>query len=620
MSEQPGQHDPEQEKPLDQRNAEDWHHDKIKSFKDIHDIDKGTFDSWAEDIETSFTDEERQAVEGLNADHRHELVDMRNDFEARLEHDPEVNDKIDALVETLREHSGEEIRTKLRAALYEAEVGDYIDTTFPSPENEGEEDVNAKARESARALLLVPRERFNEITNKWDNLDAVETVRAELAAEEDEAFALNETMDTQATAEQSQEPLLQEGRTITSADGTEYRIISVEKDAEGNPTNVHMNINNPHKRHGRRRIVRVTAEEATNMLSPHVTEAGEESSPAEGQGSEETTEPAESAESTLEGIDEEVEQLRDADRNQAEAARIAAEIEEELRRLNERFRNDTMPENLRQQIDDILEQVREVERQIAEAVEQARAQQAGAGGTEGTGTGTEGTGNEGEGSPGEGEGGAEEETQPLRFRDRLRLAATLLRANHAPFRERVNDAVDVLTNRGNRGQENGERNGRRKILKWAVGAGAVILAGGALWAAIANRDDIGQTLHDYFSGETGGTAGRPDHHALPQPGETGGAGGVDTGGSPQGYEFGDAARTAEPNEGWFNTITETTGIRNQDQLRTILNDVGPELARRGEAYVAPDLGGYGISRPGQLSQRALELIQQSAERNGFTTR
>lgn len=68
-------------------------------------------------------------------------------------------------------------------------------------------------------------------------------------------------------------------------------------------------------------------------------------------------------------------------------------------------------------------------------------------------------------------------------------------------------------------------------------------------------------------------------------------------------------------EGWFNTFQEM-GISEQHNT-AMLREVGPQLEKIGWAYPAKDLGGYGISKPGQLPPEAMKIMVFTAVKNGW---
>lgn len=72
-------------------------------------------------------------------------------------------------------------------------------------------------------------------------------------------------------------------------------------------------------------------------------------------------------------------------------------------------------------------------------------------------------------------------------------------------------------------------------------------------------------------------------------------------------KFSKPARTVEPGEGFYQTFKEM-GVPAEDRPR-LLQKVGPMLAKIGLAYKMPD-GLWGISRPGQLPEDILELINK----------
>ncbi len=74
-------------------------------------------------------------------------------------------------------------------------------------------------------------------------------------------------------------------------------------------------------------------------------------------------------------------------------------------------------------------------------------------------------------------------------------------------------------------------------------------------------------------------------------------------------EFSPAAHTVNAGEGWYQTFKDM-GITNATEQANLLNKVGPQLQEKGWAYHMPN-GLWGISRPGQLPDDVLKLIQNS---------
>ncbi len=95
-----------------------------------------------------------------------------------------------------------------------------------------------------------------------------------------------------------------------------------------------------------------------------------------------------------------------------------------------------------------------------------------------------------------------------------------------------------------------------------------------------------------------------------QPKNGGGAGG-----GLEWADFSKAAQNAQPNEGWNRTMLEL-GIP-KDHWADILKDAGPKLNKIGEAYYDKRFNDWGISEPGKLSKRALQIIAAASKRDGF---
>jgi hypothetical protein len=70
------------------------------------------------------------------------------------------------------------------------------------------------------------------------------------------------------------------------------------------------------------------------------------------------------------------------------------------------------------------------------------------------------------------------------------------------------------------------------------------------------------------------------------------------------------ARRVDNGEGLFQTFKDM-GIP-KDKWQSVLDQSGPKLVRMGEAYNDPSIGGYGLNGDGRLSQRALNVIADSA--------
>lgn len=143
---------------------------------------------------------------------------------------------------------------------------------------------------------------------------------------------------------------------------------------------------------------------------------------------------------------------------------------------------------------------------------------------------------------------------------------------------------------------------KRKLRTYVVGAGALIATG---LAGFGFMQGGGEEVPHFPSSSS--SVETPDR--LPP---------VDFDSGAQTVEFSSDARTAEQSEGWYQTIREATGIKNQDQLQTLLREVGPKLIHMGEAYPFDQkLGSYGIAKPGRISDEALHLIYDAAKRRGF---
>ncbi len=79
-------------------------------------------------------------------------------------------------------------------------------------------------------------------------------------------------------------------------------------------------------------------------------------------------------------------------------------------------------------------------------------------------------------------------------------------------------------------------------------------------------------------------------------------------------KFSRSARHATYSEGWNNTFMEMNIPK--DKWAEVLRDAGPRLQKLGEAYNDSRYNNLGISRPGPLSNDALEAIVSAARKNG----
>ncbi len=143
---------------------------------------------------------------------------------------------------------------------------------------------------------------------------------------------------------------------------------------------------------------------------------------------------------------------------------------------------------------------------------------------------------------------------------------------------------------------------RRVVGQAAIAVVAVAAAGGTAYA-----------IH---KGLTGGSDLIPTDGQSGMPGRGSGGGGIEN--VANHMTFSREARLAAPGEGWLSTIAQATGVDDPKRQQSILRELAPHVLRTGEAYRLDDMrGSLGITKPGQLSTKTLELIHKIAERKGY---
>lgn len=141
-----------------------------------------------------------------------------------------------------------------------------------------------------------------------------------------------------------------------------------------------------------------------------------------------------------------------------------------------------------------------------------------------------------------------------------------------------------------------------------IGAGAAIAVGIISFALLTKGHDtssINNTVTDATTSPSPTPDVTPDASASASP-----SGPDVTSAIPE------AAKVVQKGEGWFQTFKEM-GVTSASDQKALLNEIGPKLVSMGEAYKDADLGGYGISEPGKLSNGALSLIQSVATARGY---
>ncbi len=165
-----------------------------------------------------------------------------------------------------------------------------------------------------------------------------------------------------------------------------------------------------------------------------------------------------------------------------------------------------------------------------------------------------------------------------------------------------------------------ERLGSHKKSKLALGIiGVAALAGGTAWYLVNRHNGGGMTGNGNFFNDAMSHVQDSVNNATEQSKDITGGGTLHrnsgAGGGLEWADFSKAAQNAQPNEGWNQTMLEL-GIP-KDLWGDVLKDAGPKLNKIGEAYYDKRFNDWGISEPGKLSKRALQILATSSKRNGF---
>ena len=163
----------------------------------------------------------------------------------------------------------------------------------------------------------------------------------------------------------------------------------------------------------------------------------------------------------------------------------------------------------------------------------------------------------------------------------------------------VDRAKQEVSKRGGRKEGETEEQYERRMRRNGrnIALGIVALAGASIAAKAGAFDSI-------FDG--GHPVGAPSAEAADT------AAGRDGGGreAVDAPVYSAETRRVDNGEGLFQTFKEM-GIP-KDKWQAVLDQSGPKLVRMGEAYNDPSIGGYGLNGDGRLSQRALNVIADSA--------
>ena len=207
--------------------------------------------------------------------------------------------------------------------------------------------------------------------------------------------------------------------------------------------------------------------------------------------------------------------------------------------------------------------------------------------------------------------------------------------NDAAYRANMHDGdvveknADILNGYFERDSKR-EQAKRRKAFAWGAGSIAVGAAAGHL-LHLGIDHVAGWADHNNFGGHPGA-----DNHTSPAnplddgdhaPDNGGGNQTPDNSGgnghetpTPKGHELLNAqdVYNVHPGEGWYETLQDM-GVP-EDKWADVLNDAGPKLHEQGWAYFDNAHHEWRISKPGHLSNAAVQALKDASAHNGFSFR